>query len=387
MPPSVRAFAGRLKSGLPLLPWLLLGFVLTFGCLVVLLLLFLRLLPGWVATSAADESASRAAILVFLGGMVAVVGAVFTARTFLLNRQGQLTDRFSTAIELLGNAGSIDVQMGGIYALERIARESASDRRPIVEILTAFVREHAPRVDRLAPRTTSQGATFQNWMGAPPPAWPPTSPAADVQAALTAITRLPTQEYRDDGAGLDLSGLDLQGARLRAAHLERVNLIDANLANADLSGAHMARAQLVRTVLTGANLSRSDLRGASLQAAQLQGVYAFEADLGSAPMGDKVSITCALFDSDISEAHLQGVNLRGAALQNANFSQSLLLKADLRNATFDTADLTGSSLSGAQLEGADLSATSLETVALSGASFDSETKWPPDFEATHAPEV
>jgi hypothetical protein len=34
--------------------------------------------------------------------------------------------------------------MGGIYALERIAHDSASDRAAIADILTAYVRAHAP---------------------------------------------------------------------------------------------------------------------------------------------------------------------------------------------------------------------------------------------------
>ena len=32
----------------------------------------------------------------------------------------------------------------GIYALERIAKESREDYWPVMEILTAYVREHAP---------------------------------------------------------------------------------------------------------------------------------------------------------------------------------------------------------------------------------------------------
>ncbi len=34
--------------------------------------------------------------------------------------------------------------MGGIYALERIARDSLADRLTIVEILTTFIRLHSP---------------------------------------------------------------------------------------------------------------------------------------------------------------------------------------------------------------------------------------------------
>ena len=37
------------------------------------------------------------------------------------------------------------IRLGGIYALERIARDSEKDHGPIMEVLTAYVREKAPR--------------------------------------------------------------------------------------------------------------------------------------------------------------------------------------------------------------------------------------------------
>ena len=345
MPPMLRAVVGRLKASLPVLPWLLLGLALGCGLLVGLLFVFLRLIPAWIATSSDDLGETRTAVLVFLGGLVAVVGAVFTARTYLLNRQGQLTDRFSNAIEHLGNRESVDVRLGGIYALERLARESDSDRRPIHEILTAFVREHsALGKERQDPAPTAFPG-YRPWMGSPPAGWPPVTPAVDVQAALTFITRIPMGEYREDGAGLDLSRLDLRGARLQGAHLEDANLADSNLADANLRGAHLSSARLVRTLLVGANISECDLKGASLQAAQLKRAFGMKADFRSARRNGGGLVACTLFDADLSESHLQEANFTGAHLQNADLRGALLIKADLTEASIDEADLGGASLS------------------------------------------
>ena len=55
----------------------------------------------------------------------------------------KITERFSKAIELLGNKESLDVRIGAIYALERIARDSQPDHWTVMEVLTAFIREHA----------------------------------------------------------------------------------------------------------------------------------------------------------------------------------------------------------------------------------------------------
>ncbi len=39
---------------------------------------------------------------------------------------------------------NLEVRLGGIYALERIARDSPKDHWTIMEVLTAYVRENSP---------------------------------------------------------------------------------------------------------------------------------------------------------------------------------------------------------------------------------------------------
>jgi hypothetical protein len=85
-----------------------------------------------------------------LGGLAVVVGAFYTYRQLQTGRrqldiaqQGQVTERFTRAIDQLGN-GNLDVRLGGIYALERIARDSPDDAPVIGEVLTAYIRTHAP---------------------------------------------------------------------------------------------------------------------------------------------------------------------------------------------------------------------------------------------------
>ena len=101
--------------------------------------------PEAQATARATERGSvRTAMLAVLAGGIAVVGAVYTGRTFALNQRGQLTERFTRAVDQLGEADKLDVRLGGIYALERLAHESTEEYGPIIEILCAYVRSHAP---------------------------------------------------------------------------------------------------------------------------------------------------------------------------------------------------------------------------------------------------
>lgn len=62
--------------------------------------------------------------------------------------QGHITDRYTKAIEQLGKLDgdkpNIEIRLGAIYALERIARDSPRDHWTIMEVLTAYVRQNAP---------------------------------------------------------------------------------------------------------------------------------------------------------------------------------------------------------------------------------------------------
>src|SRR6516162_11458097 len=94
-------------------------------------------------------------------------------RAVELTEQGQVTDRYSKAIEQLGS-DKLDVRIGGIYALERIARDSPRDHPTIMEVLGAFIRGHS----------------HERWpLVEPDGEPPPRSTRPDVQAAATVIGR------------------------------------------------------------------------------------------------------------------------------------------------------------------------------------------------------
>lgn len=131
-------------------------------------------------------------------------------RTFQLAEQGQVTDRYAKAIEKLGSK-TIDVTIGGIYALERIARDSPKDHPTVMEVLAACIREHSR----------------EQWPK------PPEEPGAerperatrpDIQAALTVIGRRDTSR--------DIRPIDVSGTNLTRANLTEANLTGADLTNA-----------------------------------------------------------------------------------------------------------------------------------------------------------
>jgi len=186
----------------------------------------------------------RTAALQLLGGTVLALGAYFTWQNVLTNREGrrieregQITERFTRAIDQLGNK-ELDVRLGGIYGLERIARDSQDDHGPVMEVLTAYVREHAPWSPSSEEPEPSEGEAAANTPRATEdPSRRPTTPTTDVQAALTVIGRRELDHGKYAYRHLDLALTDLRGAKLEGAKLEWADLGGANLGGANLEGA------------------------------------------------------------------------------------------------------------------------------------------------------
>jgi hypothetical protein len=87
------------------------------------------------------------ALLVSISTLVAAGAALVTVRQAggeqRLTRDGQVTDRYTAAVANLGSS-SEEVRIGGLYALQRIAQDSPRDAPTVVQVISAYVRSHAP---------------------------------------------------------------------------------------------------------------------------------------------------------------------------------------------------------------------------------------------------
>ncbi|MFI1195547.1 pentapeptide repeat-containing protein [Micromonospora sp. NPDC020750] len=324
--------------------------------------------------------------LVAIGGLVAAFGSILSVlfvaiglyitneanrQTSEANReqqrltaQGQITDRFTRAVEQLGQPGTekVDVRLGAIYALERIMRDSAEDQPAVVDILAAFIRVHAPAPSqaRSAPATTR------------PTERVPSHPPVDIQAALTVLGRRDITRDGSDLDGreadrpvgwtaapgaapqrrpdvLDLSNTNLAGADLAGGNLAGADLAGANLAGADVAGGNLAGANLIRANLAGADLAGANLAGVDLWSANL-----VEAGLESANLNHARLVYADLTDADLTDADLHLATLFDANLHRADLTRADLTRANLETARLIYADLTGADLTDAKLLGTSL---------------------------------
>ena len=143
------------------------------GAVIVIALWWFHL---WEPAMTQELRIDAASVLVTTLGAIAVsAGLYFTKRTIDVSREGQITERFTRAIDQLGSK-RLEIRLGGIYALERIARDSSRDQGPIMEVLTTYVRQHAAWTEPIDAPVAVETATA--------PECPP-----DVQAVMTVLGR------------------------------------------------------------------------------------------------------------------------------------------------------------------------------------------------------
>src|SRR5208283_6189907 len=191
---------------------------LSIGACALFAVAILWKLPQWQVRRVQDlapkehfdrVNEARKTLATILGGLAFLVGGFFTWQSLKVaqenlkvSQKGQITDRFTKAIEQLGAVdGSgkkkLEVRLGGIYALEGIANESKELHWPIMEVLCTYVRENAPAPSRgenpPGERQKPKIQTQKNQASTLPP-----HPFADIQAILTVLGRRNPRYERED---------------------------------------------------------------------------------------------------------------------------------------------------------------------------------------------
>src|SRR3712207_4857388 len=280
---------------------LLIGVVIAVVVLLVIVVVIggglWALSEAWLGPSTPKEKKEFVqAIGVLLAGFVGVIGLLLTWRNqrltqrsledtrrntqeqIRLTEQGQLTERFTRAIDQLGATDDegnprLEIRLGGIYALERVDKESPERayHSTVMEVLTAYVRENAPWPPKSSnkperdlikpPEGGSVSDSASNAATEPKndsvQGVEPTSgaPRTDIQAVLDVLKRREEEHVPEKHRvrlvlqGTDLQGADLQGANLQEANLRGANFRGANFRGANLQGANrMTQDQIESTI-------------------------------------------------------------------------------------------------------------------------------------------
>lgn len=240
-------------------------------------------------------------------------------QTLRTTEEKQVTEHFSKAVEYLTNTDRPEIQLGGIYALDRISKDSRKDYWAIMEILASFVRSNSPII----------GSDINT-----------TNISSSIQAALISIGQRDRQQ--DPGS----RKIDLSGIYLAKIHLKNVDFSGAELNKTDLRESYLSDINLSFAKLKGAKLCNVNRRtdGLPIRNINFSGAILIHADLTGANFTK----------TNFKRATLDSANLSHAILADANFSEAKFIKTDLRNTDLSRANFSKASLQGANLEGANL---------------------------------
>ena len=327
-----------------------------------------------------------------------------------INREGHYTELFGKAAELLGTTRTeesgrvvpvIEARVGAIFALERLSKTSATDYGPIVETLSAYVRERCGKgssftfagddPDEEGIPVQEQSRRLREWAKAlhewivdlrrDPPA-----NRADITVALTVLSRRKqgrqwTMPKDQEEIVPNLLGANLQGADLSKTMEGLIEgLTHRDLSNTLLEAAILDGDHIENSALMGLTMVH-ELTGTRVVASSLMGVHVQHLAVKNAELLPNLD-GADLFFANMVDAKCNKARFRAARLVRANFSNAILTQAkfgvaNASYAVFDGADLTevellnalleGASFVGANLTGAMLQYTILYDAKLDGA--------------------
>jgi uncharacterized protein YjbI with pentapeptide repeats len=344
------------------------------------------------------ENATRTWLVQGAVGIFAAATAFVAWLNYQATQEKQAAERFSKSVEQLGS-DNIHVRLGGIYALEQIAKDAEEKYYwQVMETLTGYVREKSPYLPKAEKKSISfiQAAIEQAERGDSTNQKDIPLLPLDIQAAMTVIARRnysyghrlephqlnlravdlrrlelpPNAQLRSadlSGANLqqaDLAQTNLQRANLSGANLQQANLIGANLKHTTLWAANLQHAKLLTANLQQAELQQANLQWAELQRSNLQQANLQQANLQRAELQQAELQRANLGLANLKHARLWSVNLREANLEGANLQQASLIEADLQRASFRDANLQRASLMRANLQEASLMWANLDQAYL-----------------------
>ncbi len=170
--------------------------------------------------------------------------------------QGLITDRINKATEGLGKNHEngepiLEIRIGAIYALERIAKDSERDHIQIIEVLCAYIRTNSPNNSENEKRIRVR---------------------EDIQEALTIIGRRET--WSQDKSRLQIERAQGLFLNFFNCYLKGVELYDADLSHANFNRTNLQHAWLNDTDISGARLLNANINDASLTGVKTSGAYA-----------------------------------------------------------------------------------------------------------------
>lgn len=370
------------------------------------------------------ETAARDVLIKGLGGSLVFITAFIgwenlksTQKSISVAEEKQITERFSKAVEMIGNEHSIHLRLGGIYALERIAKDSERDQQQVMEILAAFVRVqtsssieqdssrpyHYKSLDTLRDEQWEQEQDYYQYLDDPDDCEMfiladhtyTRSPSIDIQAAVSVIGRRVKTAEESKGNVIDMSQATLKDI-VFSGNYDQVNFYgthfispifreNTSFRGADLSetfienlradNVSMAEATFKKSVIIASRLSKINLNDACFSEVEFSGGTVLEqcdfsrASLNSLKIGHPVPTKPRNKNSNVMCAQFE----ERSEFKQVNFDEVEMTYSSLDDAVFELSSFENANLEGSTIRGVDFKHSNLTDVCLKHVSFGRKT--------------
>ena len=244
-----------------------------------------------------------------IGGFL---GLYLAIKRVKITESGQITDRYSKAIEQLGDRENVSVRIGGLYALQRIAKDSEADLPTIQNVIANFIRRPPYKVIEVTEDSHSEDV-------------PKHRDCPDLHVAIEIFQSLRSEKYplphlqRSNLSFFDLQKINFSGLNMDQSSFDHSFLAQVSFDNCQLQFANFSYSDLTEVTIKNSNIfrgifSNSITRWNYFKNSNLQATFWTNCQLESA-----VFQLCNLNLAHLSDSHLKYTDFKNSHISWVDF--------------------------------------------------------------------
>jgi uncharacterized protein YjbI with pentapeptide repeats len=285
-------------------------------------------------------------IAVFLGVSVAFRRAKAIEKNVLqqtdqieLTRRSQVEERFKNSIEFLANDNPAIV-LGGVYSLHAIAKENATYRRVVFDILCSSIRENSI-IDNDEQKSIA--------------------PSHIIQTIIDLIFKSnQDNEFIYSNISANLSNSYIENYDFRFSILDKANIKGSHISNSSFYKSKLNKVSFEKCNISHCNFNSAKMREVKLSEIEIEKSRFINADLtgasGENVLIEKSMLRKAILDNvefievNFFKSNLSKANIVSSKFSNGIFRSTNLSLADISNSSFEECNLGNARMSKAKLQ-------------------------------------
>jgi len=327
----------------------------------------------WAGQSEPHESLRNLALII--AGIIGLGLAAWRIRVANkqaeIAEQGHVTDRFSKAVELIGNKEA-SVRIGGLYALKHIAYVSTSNERDVVlDVIRNFIckppynKSQDEYSEKFKENYSTEWAQYEDecikWKNGSREKKPTrnqttkTIVCPDIILAFEILHSLISNSKTKNNINYvgtwfsirkaNLSFLALENVCMQGMHFSHSNFNGANIGNGDLRNSVFVNSCFIGASLKSAKLSNANFEGADLMYGKLGGIELEGTRFNSCNLSYTYCKSLS-FNGDVTfvkfhNSELDHTSFENCKLNGCTFNSATMSKTKFNGANLSMTDFTG----------------------------------------------